>query len=98
MSHSQKIWVIDDDNSIRWVLEKALEKAGIDVVSFDSGSKALQTLQKEEPAVIISDIRMPGINGLELLEQIGSTYPKLPVIIMTAHSDLDSAVSAYKGG
>jgi two-component system nitrogen regulation response regulator GlnG len=98
MSHSQRIWIIDDDNSIRWVLEKALEKAGIDVVSFDSGSKALQTLQKEEPAVIISDIRMPGINGLDLLEKIGNTYPKLPVIIMTAHSDLDSAVSAYKGG
>jgi two-component system nitrogen regulation response regulator GlnG len=98
MSHSQRIWVIDDDNSIRWVLEKALEKAGIDVVSFDSGSKALQTLEKEEPAVIISDIRMPGIDGLELLEKIGNTYPKLPVIIMTAHSDLDSAVSAYKGG
>jgi len=98
MSHSQKIWVIDDDNSIRWVLEKALDKAGLDVTSFDSGTKALQALQKEEPAVIISDIRMPGIGGLELLEQIGNTYPKLPVIIMTAHSDLDSAVSAYKGG
>jgi len=98
MSHSQIIWIIDDDNSIRWVLEKALEKAGMDVASFDSGTKALQALEKEEPAVIISDIRMPGIDGLELLERIGNTYPKLPVIIMTAHSDLDSAVSAYKGG
>jgi two-component system nitrogen regulation response regulator GlnG len=70
MSHSQKIWVIDDDTSIRWVLEKALDKAGMEVTSFDSGTRALQALQKEEPAVIISDIRMPGINGLELLEQI----------------------------
>ncbi|UCC56282.1 MAG: nitrogen regulation protein NR(I) [Gammaproteobacteria bacterium] len=98
MTGKQQIWVIDDDSSIRWVLEKALQRAGMEVVSFESGSRALEALAQEEPAVIVSDIRMPGIDGLELLERINGTCPDLPVIIMTAHSDLDSAVSAYKGG
>ncbi len=98
MTGNHKVWVIDDDSSIRWVLEKALQKAGMTVVSFESGSSALEALVQEEPAVIVSDIRMPGIDGLELLERINSTCPDVPVIIMTAHSDLDSAVSAYKGG
>jgi two-component system nitrogen regulation response regulator GlnG len=98
MTGKQQVWVIDDDSSIRWVLEKALQKAEMNVVSFDSGSSALEALVQEEPAVIVSDIRMPGIDGLELLERINSTCPDVPVIIMTAHSDLDSAVSAYKGG
>jgi two-component system nitrogen regulation response regulator GlnG len=98
MTGKQQVWVIDDDRSIRWVLEKALQKAGMSVVSFDSSSSALEALAREEPAVIVSDIRMPGIDGLELLERINSTSPDVPVIIMTAHSDLDSAVSAYKGG
>jgi len=98
MTGNRKVWVIDDDSSIRWVLEKALQKVGMTVVSFESGSGALEALAQEEPAVIVSDIRMPGIDGLELLERISSTCPDLPVIIMTAHSDLDSAVSAYKGG
>ncbi len=98
MKHNGKIWVIDDDNSIRWVLEKALQKAGLAMKSFENGGSALDALQHEEPAVIISDIRMPGMDGLELLDRISSLYPELPVIIMTAHSDLDSAVSAYKGG
>ena len=98
MSHHKTIWIIDDDSSIRWVLEKALNRAGMEVSSFDSGDAALDALQREEPAVIISDISMPGIDGLELLDRISSAHPDLPVIIMTAHSDLDSAVSAYKGG
>jgi two-component system nitrogen regulation response regulator GlnG len=98
MSHSEKICVIDDDSSIRWVLDKALQKAGLPVVSFESGEAALAAIGREEPAVVVTDIRMPGIDGLELLERIGSQYPELPVIIMTAHSDLDSAVAAYKGG
>jgi len=98
MTGKQQVWVIDDDSSIRWVLEKALQKAGMSVVSFDSGGSALEALAQEEPAVIVSDIRMPGIDGLELLERINGTCPDVPVIIMTAHSDLDSAVSAYKGG
>jgi two-component system nitrogen regulation response regulator GlnG len=98
MTHIQKVWIVDDDSSIRWVLEKALGKVDVPVASFDSGNGALEALQKEEPAVIVSDIRMPGMNGLELLERIHERCPELPVIIMTAHSDLDSAVSAYKGG
>jgi two-component system, NtrC family, nitrogen regulation response regulator GlnG len=98
MSHSEKVCVIDDDSSIRWVLDKALHKAGLPVVSFESGELALAAIGREEPAVVVTDIRMPGIDGLELLERISSQYPELPVIIMTAHSDLDSAVAAYKGG
>ncbi len=98
MKGTRQVWVIDDDSSIRWVLEKALQKAGLDVVGFESGTRALKQLDREEPAVIVSDIRMPGIDGLELLERISDCCPDLPVIIMTAHSDLDSAVSAYKGG
>ena len=98
MKHTQKVWIIDDDSSIRWVLEKALGKADIPVASFETGDEALAALQREEPSVIVSDIRMPGMDGLELLERIHERHPDLPVIIMTAHSDLDSAVSAYKGG
>ena len=98
MSHSSKICVIDDDRSIRFVLEKALEKAEMQVVSYASADSALQAIAMEEPAVVVTDIRMPGMDGLELLERINQQFPELPVIIMTAHSDLDSAVSAYKGG
>jgi two-component system nitrogen regulation response regulator GlnG len=94
----EKIWVIDDDRSIRWVLEKALEKADMDVVCFENANRIMARLAEGIPDAIITDIRMPGINGLELLNDINATYPNLPVIIMTAHSDLDSAVSAYQGG
>jgi two-component system, NtrC family, nitrogen regulation response regulator GlnG len=92
------VWVIDDDRSIRWVLERALQKAGMAVEPFIDGSKILERLQQQMPDVIISDIRMPGMDGLELLREIGEQCPDLPVIIMTAHSDMDSAVSAYEGG
>jgi two-component system nitrogen regulation response regulator GlnG len=98
MSHNDKIYIIDDDSSIRWVLDKALTNAGLQVAEFDSADSALVAISTQEPAVIVTDIRMPGMDGLELLERINSKYPDLPVIIMTAHSDLDSAVSAYKGG
>jgi two-component system nitrogen regulation response regulator GlnG len=98
MSHNDKIYIIDDDSSIRWVLDKALTNAGLQVAEFDSADSALEAISTQEPAVIVTDIRMPGMDGLELLERINSKYPDLPVIIMTAHSDLDSAVSAYKGG
>lgn len=98
MTVSDCIWVIDDDKSIRWVLEKALGKAGLEVTSFPDGRDILERLAVESPKVIISDIRMPGIDGISLLEQIDDKYPGIPVIIMTAHSDLDSALSAYKGG
>ncbi len=98
MQHSNEIYVIDDDRSIRWVLEKALQAENLPVVSFASADDALAAIDSREPAVIVTDIRMPGMDGLELLDRINSQHPQLPVIIMTAHSDLDSAVSAYKGG
>ncbi|OMH39228.1 nitrogen regulation protein NR(I) [Motiliproteus sp. MSK22-1] len=92
------VWIVDDDRSIRWVLEKALEQEGIETKAFESGDMALKALERELPDTLISDIRMPGIDGLELLSNIQTLYPQLPVIIMTAHSDLDSAVSSYQGG
>jgi len=92
------VWIIDDDRSIRWVLEKALQNAGITTNSFENGDKVLSRLDVEKPQAIISDIRMPGTNGLSVLKRVQTTYPEMPVIIMTAHSDLDSAVSAYQGG
>ena len=98
MKQVQHIWIIDDDRSIRWVLEKALKHEGMAVQSFDSADKALARLADEEPDALITDIRMPGMSGLELLEAINRQRPLLPVIIMTAHSDLESAVSAYQGG
>jgi len=92
------VWIIDDDRSIRWVLEKALQQSGIATKSFENGDRALSQLQSEKPDAIISDVRMPGIDGLTLLSNIHNEHPNLPIIIMTAHSDLDSAVSAYQGG
>lgn len=94
-------WIVDDDRSIRWVLQKALEAVDISVQAFESADKVLEALNRHrEPApdVLVSDIRMPGIDGLQLLDEIKSRHPKLPVIIMTAYSDLDSAVSVYEGG
>jgi len=98
MSNEITIWVIDDDRSIRWVLEKAFKQEGMNIQSFESADKALKQLGREEPDALITDIRMPGMSGLELLQTINEQRPDLPVIIMTAHSDLDSAVSAYQGG
>lgn len=98
MSKQTEIWIIDDDRSIRWVLEKAFNQTDIEVRTFEEANSALAELKNGEPDALITDIRMPGMDGLELLNQINSLYPKLPVIIMTAHSDLDSAVSAYQGG
>ena len=98
MTVQNHVWIIDDDDSIRWVLQKALEGAGFIVTSFDNANTIIQRLQKESPDAIITDVRMPGIDGLELLSHLSTDYPDLPVIIMTAHTDLDSAVSAYQGG
>jgi len=98
MDRACRVWVIDDDRSIRWVLEKTLQKADMVVTCFESADKVLSSLEREQPDVLISDIRMPGIDGLELLEILHTRHPGLPVIIMTAHSDLESAVSAYHGG
>src|SRR5690606_985911 len=92
------IWIVDDDRSIRWVLEKSFDKAGFDSESFDSGDALLERLKSKQPDAIISDIRMPGSDGLQVLEEVQETYPQVPVIIMTAHSDLSSAVKSYKRG
>ena len=92
------IWVIDDDRSIRWVLERALKKADLDVTLFDSATNAIQALATNTPQVIITDVRMPGMDGFEFLEKVQTQHPELPVIVMTAHSDLDNAVNAYQGG
>ncbi len=93
-----KVWIIDDDRSIRWVLEKALEQENIESLSFENGDKVLNALNREIPDAIISDVRMPGIDGLSLLKKIHEVQPDIPVIIMTAHSDLESAVNSYQKG
>ncbi len=98
MDRPCRVWVIDDDRSIRWVLEKTLIKAEMEATCFESADRMINALEREQPDVIVSDIRMPGMDGLELLEYINNRFPELPVIIMTAHSDLESAVSAYHGG
>lgn len=94
----KNVWIVDDDRSIRWVLEKALQKADIPCKTFSEAESVLQALKKEQPALILSDIHMPGKSGLEMLSEIKKVYPKLPIIIMTAYSDLDSAVASFQGG
>lgn len=92
------VWIIDDDPSIRWVFEKALTREGIDFRIFSSAREALDASGKQKPQVVVSDIQMPGDSGLDLLQTLKLRYPELPVIIMTAYSDLESAVSAFQGG
>jgi len=93
-----RVWLVDDDASIRWVLERALRNDGMAPRAFDAAEGALDALRRDTPDVLITDIRMPGASGLELLRRIRDARPALPVIVMTAHSDLGSAVSAYEGG
>jgi len=92
------VWVVDDDRSIRWVLEKALAREGIAFASFASAQEALEALREGAPQVLMTDIRMPGASGIELLRAVKAKHPAVPVIIMTAYSDLDSAVAAFHGG
>lgn len=92
------VWVIDDDQSIRWVLDRALSKAGIPITAFDTADQAMHHLHNEAPLAILTDIRMPGTSGLEFLRHLQDTYPQVPVIVMTAHSDLQSAVSSFEKG
>lgn len=92
------VWIVDDDESIRWVLEKALARENIPLKSFSSADEVLEAMERETPQVLVSDIRMPGKSGLHLLEETKKRFPHLPIIIMTAYSDLDSAVSAFQGG
>lgn len=92
------VWIIDDDRSIRWVFEKALTRENIPFRTFSSANEALAVLGAETPRVLVSDIRMPGQSGLELLQKAKERHPHLPVIIMTAYSDLESAVASFQGG
>ncbi len=92
------VWIVDDDRSIRWVIEKALSREGIAFNSFSSAQEALDALSGGAPEVLVSDIRMPGLSGLELLQAVKQRHPAVPVIVMTAYSDLDSAVAAFQGG
>ncbi|GAC12321.1 nitrogen regulation protein NR(I) [Paraglaciecola chathamensis] len=96
---TEPVWIVDDDSSIRWVLQKALQAASIPCFSFENPEDLLLQLQTDQPPeVIVSDIRMPQMDGMALLEEVHKRYPNIPVIIMTAHSDLDSAVNAYQSG
>src|SRR5688572_4316153 len=92
------VWIVDDDRSIRWVIEKALSREGIAFSSFSSAQEALDALSGSAPEVLVSDVRMPGMSGLELLQTVKQRHPAVPVIVMTAYSDLDSAVAAFQGG
>ena len=93
-----RVWLVDDDASIRWVLERALKGGGMLPRIFEAAEPALEALRTDAPDVLVTDIRMPGQSGLELLRRIHSTRPQLPIIVMTAHADLDNAVAAYEGG
>ena len=92
------VWIIDDDKSIRWVIEKSLSREGIVFRSFAAAQDALDALEDSTPQAVISDIRMPGASGLEFMQQLKVKLPTTPVIIMTAYSDLESAVAAFQGG
>jgi len=98
MPANEQVWIVDDDSSIRWVMEKALTRAGLNCRAFESGDAVIDALESDAPIVVVSDIRMPGMDGIALLSQIKARQPDLPVIITTAHSDLDSAVNAYEEG
>ena len=94
----KKIWVLDDDKSIRWVFEKALSKANLPCQCFSNTNEAINQFNHETPAVIVSDIRMPGESGIDFLTKVKDKFPLIPIIIMTAYSDLDTAVSAFQKG
>ena len=96
--NTSKVWVIDDDQAIRWVLERAFQKAEIPVMTFESAISAIHEFENDMPVAILTDVRMPGMDGFEFLERVKVDHPELPIIIMTAHSDLQSAVGAYQKG
>jgi len=93
-----RVWILDDDKSIRWVFEKALEKAGLDFKTFSNTNEAINQFNHDKPSVILSDIRMPGESGLVFLTKVKEKFPHIPIIIMTAYSDLDTAVASFKKG
>ena len=92
------VWVVDDDESVRWVLEQALKQAKMVPRSFHSGRQFFAALETAKPDVLVTDIRMADMSGLELVERLTASNPDIPTIVITAHSDLDSAVAAYKSG
>jgi len=98
MTDTPHVWIIDDDASMLWVLERALKSAAMDVRTFERGDSALAALDAATPDAVITDVRMPGIDGLSLAERMRSARPGLPVLVMTAHSDLDTTVAAFEGG
>ena len=98
MAKKPIVWVIDDDDSIRWVLEKGLSEDNLEVLTFDRANKAIKRLETDSPDVILTDIKMPGASGIQLLDFMKESRPEIPVIIMTAHSDLESAVESYEHG
>jgi len=95
---TQEIWVVDDDQSVRWVLEKALRQVGFRTRSFERAEPLLAAIEDGEPDVLVTDVRMPGMSGLALLDRLRRRFERLPIIVITAHSDLDNAVAAYRGG
>jgi two-component system nitrogen regulation response regulator GlnG len=92
------VWIVDDDHSVRWVLEKALGQAGMETRSFERAEPLLEAIGQSSPDVLITDVRMPGMDGIALLDRLNRTCPELPIIVITAHADLDHAVAAYQGG
>mgnify|MGYP001436830887 CR=1 FL=1 len=98
MNDVARVAVVDDDRAIRWVLERALAQPDLEVECIERGDTALERLLADPPDVLVTDIRMPGIDGLDLMAKVREAHPELPVIVMTAHSDLDSAVASYQGG
>ena len=92
------VWVLDDDKSIRWVFEKALEKANLPFKIFSNTNEAINQFNHDKPSVIVSDIRMPGESGLSFLAKVKDKFPEIPIIIMTAYSDLDTAVASFQKG
>jgi len=98
MADGLNVWIVDDDSSIRWVLDRALKAAGMSPRAFEEAQSAIDALRLSCPDVLVTDIRMPGKSGLKLLQEFQTSHPMLPVIVMTAHSDLDSAVAVYQGG
>ena len=97
-TNDKKIWILDDDKSIRWVLQKALEKNNYNVMAFGNTNEAINQFNHDMPDLIVSDIKMPGESGLQFLEKVKVKFPKIPVIVMTAFSDLDSALDSYAHG
>ncbi|KGE78138.1 nitrogen regulation protein NR(I), partial [Halomonas salina] len=98
MTEAARVMIVDDDRAIRWVLERALAQPDLEVESVERADRILERLLEDPPDVLVTDIRMPGLDGLDLMARVREAHPELPVIVMTAHSDLDSAVASYQGG